>query len=62
MMCGFKMLFGRTWGGNITTRKKDFNRDYLAEVNITLGIDLINGNFVKFQRLFKNLNKITKVF
>ena len=28
-----------------TTRKKGFNRGYLVEVNITLGIDLINGGF-----------------
>ena len=29
----------------ITTRKKGFNRGYLVEVNITLGIHLINGGF-----------------
>ena len=28
-----------------TTKKKDFNGGYLAEVNITLWIDLINGGF-----------------
>ena len=28
-----------------TTRKKGFNGGYLAEVNITLGIDLTNGGF-----------------
>jgi len=45
--------------------KKGFNGGYLAEVGITLGIDLINEGFltfIKFQRLFKNLNKIPKVF
>jgi len=48
-----------------TTRKKGFNRGYLAEADITLGIDLINGGFltfVKFQILFKNLSKIMEVF
>ena len=29
-----------------TTRKRGFNRGYLAEVNITLEIDLINGGFL----------------
>jgi len=28
-----------------TTRKKGFSGGYLAKVNITLGIDLINGDF-----------------
>ena len=28
-----------------TTRKKGFSGGYLVEVNITLGIDLINGGF-----------------
>jgi len=35
--------------------KNGFNRGYVAKVNITLGIDLINIGFltfVKFQRLF----------
>jgi len=36
-----------------TLKKKSFNGGYLVEINITLGIDLINGGFfnlVKFQR------------
>ena len=42
----------------------DFNGSYLADIDITLRIDLINENFltfVKFQRLFKNLSKIMEI-
>jgi len=38
----------------ISTRKKDFNRSYLANANVTLVIGLINAfflTFFKFQRL-----------
>ena len=33
------------WQTQRATRKKGFSGGYLAEVNITLGIDLINGGY-----------------
>jgi len=49
----------------LTTRKKIFNKSVLAQIDIAIGIDLINKNFltfIKFHRLFKNLNKVTETF
>ena len=65
MLRDYKINVAVTFVSFTTTRKKGFNEGYLAEVDITLGIDLINGGFltfVKFQRLFKNLSKIAKLF